>query len=122
MKDSFRDSKTEAQAQMRRAETFWEVFERTVHRIRFYAVLECQYNCQHHKELLEEKPRYRLLQILKDREYGAHDMRLSEECNLASLAESARGAEMMSRIWYEEGRDMDQEDFFPGPPMEDWEG
>lgn len=119
-KTLLRNAKTEAQRSMQRSETFWEAFERTAHRIRYFTVLEAHYNCLHQMEIDSMRPRPRILAVLTDRADAAHDMRISEEGNMATFAESARGAEMMARIWHEEGTDQPEE-FMRSPPDGDWE-
>ena len=115
-----RNAKSEAQTAMQRSEMFWEAFEKSAHRIRYSIVLEAHYRCLHGMELRSLRPRPQLLarlQVLMD---SSHDLRLCEEENMCNLAEQARGAEMMGRIWHEEGQDMPEEDFIPIPPTGDW--
>ena len=114
------NAKSEAQTAMQRSEMFWEAFEKAAHRIRYSTVLEAHFRCLHRMEFRSLHPRPRLLARLQVMMDGSHDLRLCEEENMCNLAEQARGAEMMARIWHEEGQDMPDEDCLPIPPTRDW--
>lgn len=101
-----RNAKSEAQISMQRSETFWEAFERSAHRIRYSIVLERHYECFYQREIDSLRPRALVLDAIQRRIDSAHDLRLLEHENMQTLAEQARGAEMMARIWHEEGQDM----------------
>jgi hypothetical protein len=116
MRGMLRDAKSEAQSSMRKAESFWDIIELTVHRIRYAASMKAHYEWLLRVESRHPRPRPRLLCLLKKMSDGAHDMGINESMNLATLAEQARGAEMMARIWDEERQDRPH-----GSPTEDWE-
>jgi hypothetical protein len=95
-------ARKEAEAQMRRAGVYWAAFDRAVHRVRYAYVMEYHFRYLERREQRSRNPRIRLLAYLHKAIDATHDIRLSEQSNMAAMAETAKGAEMMARIWYEE--------------------
>lgn len=111
MKGDFINSKSEAQSQMRRSDMLWGIFEKTAHRVRYFAVLEAHYRYILRRELEDIFPRANLLHQLRYLADAAHDMMIFDKENMRSVAKQARGAEMTARIFLEEGQDYPRDDF-----------
>ena len=92
-----------AEAQMRRAQSFWDTHRKTRHRARMLMLIE-----RGRRQLLDDEfrrldgPRAMVLRVLERAADSAHDRRLFELEKMKTLARSARGAEMQARILYEE--------------------
>jgi len=95
-------AKREAQTQMQRAAMFWAAYRRSAERIRYSCLLKSRALYMTALELSRPEPRGRLLRWYQDIVDAMTDLRLCEESNMDSIEETARGAEMMARIWYEE--------------------
>lgn len=108
---NFRDSKSEVRSQMRRADMLWHLFDRSAHRVRYFAVLEVHYRHLLRHELKDLFPRGNLLHQLRYLADAAHDLMIFDKENMSSIAKQARGAEMAARIWIEEGQDYSCDDF-----------
>jgi hypothetical protein len=102
---------------------FWAAFDRAAHRIRYAFAMEAHFMYMLQRELKSSAPRGRVLKVIQDRVDATHDLRMCEEGNMAAMATTARAAEMMARIWYEEadGRVEDRE-MIPNPQRWDVEG
>lgn len=120
MKPGSQRARQEAEAQMRRAGTYWAAFDRAVHRVRYAYAMEMHFRCMERREQRSRNPRVRLLSYLRKSIDATHDMRLSEQSNMAAMAETAKGAEMMARIWYEEADGLLS--FIPNPQRWDTDG
>ena len=92
-----------AEAQMRRAESFWRSF----HQARVRA-LSLRLREMNRRDLIKDEfqrmegPRAPVLRALERAADSAHDRRLFELEKMKTLARSARGAEMQAKFFYEE--------------------
>ena len=92
-----------AEAQMRRADSFWKSFRQARQRALFLNLQE-----RNRRDLIQDEfkrmegPRAPMLRVLERAADSAHDRRLFELEKMKTLARSARGAEMQARIFYEE--------------------
>ena len=92
-----------AEAQMRRAESFWESFRAVKRKARILMLREKARRSWIEVEFQRiEGPRAPVLRMLERAADSAHDRRLFELYKMKSLARQARGAEMQARILYEE--------------------
>jgi len=92
-----------AEAQMRRANSFWKSHKEVRHRARVLRVLEKSRRFLFRQELSRlDGPRAPVLRMLERVADEAHDKRLFTMDNLRTLARSARGAEMQATVLYEE--------------------
>jgi hypothetical protein len=98
-----------AEDHMRKAGHWWASFDRCVHRVRFWNVRCALRRCLYYRELgiadRGDSPRPRRLEVLKRAMDEAHDLKIDEERNMRTCAKSARGAETMARIFYEEAEE-----------------
>jgi len=92
-----------AEAQMRRADSFWKTFHQARQRALLLRLREMS-----RRDLIKDEfermegPRAPMLRALERAADSAHDRRLFELERMKTLARSARGAEMQAKIFYEE--------------------
>jgi hypothetical protein len=92
-----------AEAQMRRADSFWASFRSSRDRARRLLLAEISRRFLFREEFNRPNgPSAIALRVLERRADWAHDRRLFEIDNAKTLARRARDAEMQARIFYEE--------------------
>jgi len=92
-----------AEAQMRRAGSFWSSYRTIRHRARSLRILEASRRSLFRQELSRlDGPRAPVLRMLERWADEAHDKRLFTMENMKTLARSARGAELQASVLYEE--------------------
>lgn len=127
MKSSKARALKAAEEHMRMSGRWLASFDRCVHRVRYWNVRYALRRCLYNKELQAydrgDSPNRRMLEAMKKAMDEAHDMKLSEEGNMHTCAEAARGAEMMARIYYEEWEEARAEvQLVPHPQRWDHDG
>lgn len=119
--ESRKDLERAGEVQMRRAGLFWAAFNHSAHAVRRYVVLGVHYRCLLRIEDDHPEPRPRVVAELRRRIDNVHDLRLDEEKNMDLCAETARAAEMMARIFYEDADDREPT-LIPNPQRFDVDG
>lgn len=106
-----------ADHEAQRAGAFWDAYDRAVHAMRFWLV-----RLSLRKKRLENEyerpggPRPAAVDYLQKQVEEAYDMFLAAKDRISTCAETARGHEMMAKIYWEEADEKHQElQFLPEP-------
>lgn len=114
-----KDPKGEARAAMRRSDSFWVAFEKSVHRTRYLMTVHAHY--QHLYRLEASRSPFDTFYVvgLNELVHKFHDLLLCEISNIRTLSERAKSAEMSARVWHEESTETPEEGFVPSSPYDD---